>query len=156
MIRIPIFTMQNSEVTIGDRRMGWGCLICCLIVSGCDSGPKLIPVSGQVKIDGKPLEMGVVMVWVKDHRPACGAIGKDGLFQLMTHSPGDGCVVGEHPVTVTSETGLKGDATQFFIPERYKDPKQSELNVIVDQPRDDWIIDLTWKGDSHDGPYIIK
>jgi hypothetical protein len=148
--------MKNDRLSIVNSTLAWGFLICCFGASGCNSGPKLIPVSGQVKIDGKPLELGVVMVWVKDHRPACGAIGKDGRFQLMTHSPGDGCVVGEHAVTVVSETGLKGDATQFFIPDRYKDPKQSALKVVVEQPKDDWTIDLTWKGDSHAGPYIVK
>ena len=148
--------MLNREVRIVDRVMLWGSLISCLAVIGCDSGPKLVPVSGQVKIDGKPLELGVVMVWVKGYRPACGAIGKDGRFQLMTHSPGDGSVPGEHAVTISSEKALKGDAVQVFIPERYKDSKQSGLNVTVDQPKDDWIIDLTWKGDSHGKPYIIK
>jgi len=148
--------MQKNQVSIINSTLAWGFLIGFLAVSGCNSGPKLVPVSGQVKIDGKPLEMGVVMVWVKDHRPACGVIGKDGRFELMTHSPGDGCVIGEHAVTVTSETGLKDDATQFFIPDRYKDPKKSGLKITVDEPKDDWNIDLTWKGDSHAGPYIIK
>jgi len=148
--------MHNDKATTGNRKIAWGVLICCLFAYGCDSGPKLIPVAGQVKIDGKPLEMGVVMVWVKGYRPAAGAIGKDGRFELMTHSPGDGCVAGEHGVTVMSERSLKGDATQFFIPPRYNDKKQSGLNLIVDQPKDDWMIDLTWKGDSHAGPYIVK
>jgi hypothetical protein len=127
-----------------------------LILSGCNSGPKLVPISGQVMIDGKPLERGIVMVWVKDHRPSSGAIGKDGRFALMTRKPGDGCVVGEHPVSVSSEMGLKDESTQIFIPVRYGDPKQSGLTLSVAEPKDDWVIDLTWKGDSHTAPYIVK
>ena len=91
MITIPILTMRNKAVIYYIPTMAWGLLICCLFACGCDSGPKLVPISGQVKIDGKPLEMGVVMVWVKGYRPASGPIGKDGRFQLMTHTPGDGC-----------------------------------------------------------------
>src|SRR5437868_2112999 len=104
--------MKNRAAILGCTKLIWALLMGCLLVAGCNSGPTLIPVSGQVKIDGKPLEQGVVMVWVKDHRPACGAIGKDGRFELMTHKPGDGCVVGEFPVTVTSETVLQGVVTQ--------------------------------------------
>ena len=148
--------MQKEKTITRCRTIVALLLIGCLAASGCNSGPKLVPISGQVKIDGKPLELGIVMVWVTGHRPACGAIGKDGRFDLMTHTPRDGCVVGEHAVSLMSETGLKGDATQFFIPERYKDPKQSGLTLTVNEPKDDWVIDLTWKGDSHQGPYIIK
>jgi len=136
-------------------------VVCCFMVGcvalvGCDSGPTLIPISGQVSIDGKPLERGIVTVWVKDHRPSLGAIGKDGRFTLMTSRPGDGCVVGEHLVSVTSELGLKDESTQIFIPTRYGDPKASGLSVNVTEPKEDWMIDLTWRGDEHSSPYIVK
>jgi hypothetical protein len=148
--------MQIDRIQGFIRGIICGIFSCCIAVAGCDSGPTLVPISGQVNIDGKPLEQGVVMVWVKDYRPSCGAIGKDGRFELMTHSPGDGCVKGDHGVTVTSEVGLKGDATQHFIPERYRNPQASGLSVTVSEPKDDWVIDLTWKGDSHNAPYIVK
>lgn len=136
-------------------------LRCCILswlmlLTGCDTGPTLVPISGQVRIDGKPLEQGVVMVWVKDYRSASGAIGKDGRFSLRTHDPGDGCVPGEHPVTIRSQRTLPGDASELFIPERYGDPDRSGLTIVVDKSRDDWVIDLTWKGDAHQGPYILQ
>jgi hypothetical protein len=124
-----------------------------LAIVGCNSGPELIPISGQVKIDGKPLELGTVTVWVKDYRPAYGAIGPDGRFALRTHKPGDGCRPGTHRVTVSSETAGKGDVMKYFAPKRYKEPDQSGLEIQVEQPRDDWEINLTWAGDSHNGPY---
>jgi hypothetical protein len=131
--------------------------ICTLVIAiGCDSGPKLIPISGRVTIDGKPLEMGAVTVWVKDYRPSYGMIDKDGRFELMTHKPGDGCPVGEFPVTVTSETASKADVMTYFVPMRYKDPAQSKLSILVEQPRNDWEIELTWKGDPHGGTYSEK
>jgi hypothetical protein len=136
----------------------WCALVCfgiCSVVvaTGCDSGPKLIPISGRVTIDGKPLEMGAVTVWVKDYRPSYGVIGKDGRFALTTHETGDGCPIGDFPVTVTSEVSSKGDIMTYYIPKRYKDPKQSNLRIQVEQPRDDWNIDLTWKGDAHNAPF---
>jgi hypothetical protein len=129
---------------------------CSIIMGGCNRGPNLVPVSGQVKIDGKPLEHGIVTVWVKDYRPACGAIDKDGHFTLMTHIAGDGCVAGSYPVTISSQVGIEGNLKQIFAPERYNDPELSKLRVTVDQPRKDWAIDLTWEGDSHQGPYVVK
>jgi hypothetical protein len=131
-------------------------LACLILLCGCNRGPELIPVSGQVNIDGKPLEHGVVTVWVKNYRPACGAIDKDGHFTLMTHVAGDGCVAGEYPVTISSQVGIAGNLKRIFAPERYNDPALSDLSVTVDQPRKDWAIDLTWEGDSHEGPYVVK
>ena len=132
-------------------------LICLVLASGCNSRPALVPVSGQVKIDGKPLQQGTVAVWIKDYRPAYGLIDQDGRFAMMTHAPGDGCVMGEHPVTVTSALEFKGDTTKHFIPKKYSDPRQSNLKVTVAEPKQDWVIDLTWKVDpDHKGPWIEK
>jgi hypothetical protein len=138
------------------KKKMYGMSLWMLLLCGCNSGPTLVPISGQVKIDGKPLERGVVTVWVKDHRPSYGAIDKDGYFALTTHKPGDGCVIGEHAVSISSEVGIKGEQTQILIPERYGDPAKSGLKLVADAAKDDWMIDLTWKGDSHTGPYIIK
>lgn len=132
------------------------CLAAITIASGCDSGPKLVPISGQVKIDGKPLERGVVTVWVKGHRPSYGVLNSEGRFSLSTHKDGDGCPVGEFPVTITAEHGGKGDSMKYYAPKRYKDPALSKLDIKVDQPRDDWEINLTWAGDSHTGPWIER
>jgi hypothetical protein len=131
-------------------------LFSVLLVCGCDSGPELVPVSGQVNIDGKPLEQGQVTVWVKGHRPAYGVIGKDGRFALMTHQPGDGCLRGTYPVTISSQLGAKDDSITYFIPTRYDDRNLSGLSIVVDQPVNDWTIDLTWKGDKHTGPYVVR
>lgn len=122
-------------------------------VCGCDSGPELIPVSGQVSIDGKPLTQGMVTIWTKGYRPGYGAIDSSGHFVVTTHANGDGCIAGEHLVTVTSETSSKGDVMQYFIPKRYKEPGQSGLKLEVTQPIENWQIELTWAGDVHSAPF---
>lgn len=126
------------------------------LLVGCKKGPALIPVSGQVKIDNKALEMGTVTVWVKGYRPAIGNIDKDGRFTLVTHGTGTGSVAGEFPVTVSSVKTNRNDSMHYFIPEKYENPERSGLKVKIDKPTDNWNIDLTWKGDEHKGPYIVK
>jgi hypothetical protein len=125
-----------------------------LVLSGCQPGRALTPISGQVSIDGKPLTTGFVMIRPKDHRVAMGKIGSDGRFTIKTKDD-EGCVHGEHEVTVMSRKTLKGDATEHYIPTRYDNPKTSGLKIVVGKEKqDNWDIKLTWKGDSHSAPYI--
>lgn len=146
--------MKTPRNQLLRKRVAWLMAGAVVFAVGCDSGPKLIPISGQVKIDGKPLERGVVTVWVKDYRPCYGVLNSEGRFALTTHKDGDGCPVGEFPVTVTSEASGKGDIMKYFAPKRYKDPAQSGLTIKVEEPRDDMEINLTWVGDPHGKPFI--
>jgi hypothetical protein len=73
-----------------------------------------------------------------DGRSAIGEFGPDGMYQLTTHEPGDGAVVGEHRVIVQARSG-EGDAygdesptiVPSIIPLRYADPDASGLTVTV-------------------------
>jgi hypothetical protein len=135
------------------------CLFSVLALSftGCSSGPKTFPISGRVTIDGKPLTRGNVTVWVKDFRPAAGKIDKDGRYTLTTTKEGDGCVAGEHQVTISSQKSHGEVAVEYFIPLSYTRPDESNLKLKVDKPADDANFDLTWKVDPlHKGPYIVK
>src|SRR5688572_30363326 len=105
-----------------------------LLVVGCNRGPRMVPVSGIVTIDGKPLKKGLVTVNVKDSRPAYGKIGNDGKFQLMTKVEGDGCLVGEHTFTVSSREPLGPDTMRHLIPEKYADETTSGFKIKVDGP----------------------
>ena len=124
-----------------------------VVLSGCEQGRPLTPISGQVSIDGKPLTTGFVMIRPRDYRVAMGKIGPDGRFTIMTYKD-FGCVQGEHEVTVASRKFLKGDITEFYIPKRYDDADASGLKIVVGKEKqDNWKIDLTWKGDSHSAPF---
>jgi hypothetical protein len=77
---------------------------------GC-GGPKYVPVSGRVTLDGKPLvNATVVFQPVSEERnPGPGSHGKtdrDGRFTLTTMTDGKaGALVGKHKVTITAYEG---------------------------------------------------
>jgi hypothetical protein len=74
--------------------------------AGCTpSGPPMEPVTGVVLYHGRPVERARVMFVGPDSpRAAVGTTNDAGEFRLSTMSEGDGAVVGEHQVTVTSFT----------------------------------------------------
>ncbi|GAB4127619.1 MAG: hypothetical protein Kow0040_01510 [Thermogutta sp.] len=136
------------------NRVGWGLPMCLVlvalvapVVSGCGkSGPKLVKVSGQVLIDGKPLATGVpgfIQVIPEGTRPATGTIDpQTGKFTLTTFEKEDGCPVGTHRVTVTMRA-MVGTESVSLIPEKYADPQTTDLKVTVDKPTDSLTIELT-------------
>lgn len=116
------------------------------VLCGCDAGPKIVPVSGRVLIDGKPLERGTVQVVPAGFRPAMGTLGPDGRFTLTTLTDGDGCPVGTHPVAVVAFENVGATAQRWLAPKKYMDFSTSDLKVTVDGPTTDLTIDLTWAG----------
>jgi hypothetical protein len=114
---------------------------------GCgDSGPKVVPVSGTVTIDDKPLTYGYVQVLPDGWRPATGRIGADGRFTLTTTAEGDGCAVGTHPVAILASESVGPDAMKWHAPKQYADPATSKLNVTISGPTSDLKIELKWNG----------
>ncbi len=128
----------------------FACLGMSLLL-GCGGGPKLVPVSGQVLVDGKPLETGFIQVIPADERPAGGVIGSDGRFTLTTYETNDGCALGTHQVIVTATKQLNAMATEHLVPPDYGDPAKSSLKTTVDGPTKELKIELTWNGGK---PYI--
>ena len=124
------------------------------LAGGCDRGPKVVPVSGQVLIDGRPLTKGFVRVVPAGYRAATGETGPDGRFTLTTTAAGDGCAVGTHPAAVIGNETLVGqNAQRWHAPKKYLDPATSGLAVTVDGPTDALTIELTWGGGQ---PFVEK
>ncbi len=74
------------------------CAFC--MFSGC-GGNGLVPVSGKVLLDGKPIENAAVMFQSEDGGvPATGITGPNGEFTLTTSGLGKGASVGKNGVTV--------------------------------------------------------
>lgn len=123
---------------------------------GCKKGPEIVPVSGQISIDNQPLKFGGITVYVKGHRPAVANIDKDGRFSFSTKSKDDGCLVGEHIITVDCADVINETFTRHYIPEKYSKRDTSGLKIKVDKPTKDMAINLTWKGDPHKKPYDTR
>ena len=104
-----------------------------LLLAGCDSGPRIVPASGRVLMNGKPLtgHVGFVRVVPAGARPATGRIDPaDGRFTLTTYETGDGCVEGTHPAAVIVNTTV-GNRLIWIAPERYGDDATSGLTVEI-------------------------
>lgn len=77
--------------------------IACFAILGCGSDrPELVPVTGLVTLDGTPLTTGRIEFFPISGRPAYGAIGGDGRYELTSYEQGDGAPPGSYVVTVTA------------------------------------------------------
>lgn len=111
-------------------------LFVCL---GCSN---LVPVQGEVTLDGQPLAGAKVMFMPQaGGRPLEGTTDTAGKFRLTTNQPNDGAAAGEYVVTVTART-IKYEAQAgtehgfvekaiWQAPERYSQPSQSGLKATV-------------------------
>jgi hypothetical protein len=99
-----------------------------LAVCGCGGGPRIVPVSGQVKLDGQPLP-GALVTFRPDSKeiypgpPSSGETDADGRFTLRTADGHDGAVVGPHKVRIslpvkTSKAGPDAPSTNK-LPAKY-------------------------------------
>lgn len=118
-----------------------------LALAGCgDGGPKIVPVSGTVTLDGQPLTYGHVQVMPAGWRPASGRLDGSGRFTLTTTAPNDGCAVGTHPVVVLAGESLTPETMKWHAPSKYADVSTSNLTVTISGPTDDLKIELKSDG----------
>ena len=105
-----------------------------VLLAGCGDGrPRIVPTSGQVLMNGKPLtgHVGFVRVVPAGARAATGRVDPaDGRFTLTTYEANDGCVEGTHPAAVIVNTTV-GTRLVWIAPERYGDDATSGLTVDI-------------------------
>jgi hypothetical protein len=124
-----------------------------LLGVGCSRGPQIVPVAGQVLIDGKPLPHGFVQVAPEGFRAASGPVDYDGRFRLTTLKPNDGCVLGSHRVTVVGVQSIDGTSQRWHAPKKYADITSSDLTITIEGETDSLTINLTWAGGK---PFVEK
>lgn len=117
------------------------------LVIGCgESGPDVVPVSGQVLIDGQPMAAGIpgfIQLVPAEGRPASGDIdAQTGKFTLTTAEKDDGAVLGTHKVVVIVQQ-MVGQESVSLIPAKYADLATTDLTVTIDGPTDALKVELT-------------
>lgn len=108
-------------------------------LEGC--GSELVPVSGTVRLDGKPVaKAGILFQPVEGGVPASSATDAQGHFHMETGNR-PGVMPGEYHIMVAKqrvsgigedERPLRGGIkVEFLIPEKYGNPKASPLRATV-------------------------
>jgi hypothetical protein len=124
-----------------------GLAVLLVLISGCSDGrPERVPISGRVTIDGHPVTKGYIILAPDGARSAQGRIDSEGRFTLGTFDETDGAVVGKHRVGVISRDVLSPTKIRWLAPQKYVDPRYSNVEVTIDGPTDSLAIELTWDG----------
>jgi hypothetical protein len=122
--------------------------------------PKVVPVRGVVRYNGKPLDGAhVTFAHTTAGISASGVADAEGVFTLTTFEPGDGAVPGKYHVAVSKaedphRTGAKdappifqrgagGQHPRWLIPQRYSNLTTSKLTADVPEAgTNDIVLDL--------------
>lgn len=112
--------------------------------------PPVYPASGQLLLDGEPVEKATVTFQPIDAvgKPGSAITDRNGYFQVTTFDPGDGLTTGRHRVAVQKThivdqsgnivTEIRepgGLIEKNFLPKRYADFQKSGLKVTVEESR---------------------
>jgi hypothetical protein len=119
---------KRGDDPMGSRKGAIVVLAAILGLAGCGGGPKLVPVSGTVTLNGKPMKDAEILFLPdpssKDGLPAQDQTGPEGNYKVMTLGRA-GVVPGKYKVVVTLSTV---DASK--IPGSFKDdPYMGKLVV---------------------------
>ncbi len=74
---------------------------------GCKRHPRVVPVTGVVFYNGKPLPFGSILFQPDKGQTAAGDIRSDGSFTLSSYADEDGAVPGAHRVSVSCFEGQR-------------------------------------------------
>lgn len=114
------------------RASGW--LVVGLLISfscvGCgEDGPKLYPVTGTIKANGKSLEgVTVSFLPVDSAQPGSGGVvQKDGSFTLTSADGRPGAVAGKHKVVLAAPPPAVAQAENTYKTKQKQGPQEVEL-----------------------------
>lgn len=120
-----------------------------LFLAGCSSSEPLVPVTGVITLDGKPIANAAVLFMIdRGGRPATGVTDASGRYQLSTYTDDDGALIGRHEVSVvlnqtdsqgtnTPEGAVSGSGFKvtWIVPEKYSKLETSGLSAEVDREK---------------------
>lgn len=119
----------------------------------------IVPVSGTVMYNGKPLQFGTIMFQPEAGQFATGTIQADGTFQMKIPGEGNGAAVGKNSVCISclendnpevmNKFKSSSQASEFYpgkslIPLKYRSCDTSGITVeVLPDGNDSVIINLT-------------
>ena len=124
------------------------------LAPGCDSRAPCVPVSGKVLIDGKPLKHGEIFFMPSEGRQSTAVLDADGHFKLTCRTPDDGALIGTHAVQIFGNESISSTKMKWHAPKKYSDRLTSGLTQVIKEPTDSVLIELTWKGNTPDKPFM--
>ncbi len=156
---------ERNKMTLWMRSLlKLGLCTALMVVTGCGSSEDpeltgLVPVSGQVYLDGQPLSHAGVTFLPQETgmgRPCFGTTDESGMFVLQDAAQRSGCPVGRCKVVVTKFARPDGSplpsdmdgATAAMegvehIPPQYSDAEKTVLEAIVPDSGDEFTFQLT-------------
>ena len=145
---MPVVNLGRSDIRRVEREIAGLAWVAMLFCCGCSrSGLETAPVRGVVKLDGQPLDAGMVFFRPERGRMAVGKIQQDGSYVLSTYEKNgdDGAIVGRHKASVIpplAEGTLDvAPAMTRPIPEKYQSAGTSQLEFNV-EPGKENVIDI--------------
>jgi len=111
------------------------------LLAGCGGGPKPLPVSGIVTLDGQPVAQAGVLFCPREKGPmGTGTTDANGKFELKTTNT-PGVLPGEYNVAIIKkeESGPiafgvidpRPQKVKWIIPQKYSNPETSSLKAKV-------------------------
>jgi hypothetical protein len=165
MVQMARAVRNTGGAVMGQIRIiGWAaCAVMLSAAAGCSGKPKLVPVTGVVKLDGKPVDGVRVYFWPNDQTAktfvnqfAIGFSDKEGKFSLRGTN-GDGIQAGGYKVTfarpmtragkATTKSNQKGEevGAQESLPTELTELTQTKITANVTEASHDFVFDLASK-----------
>ncbi len=121
--------------------------VCLMVVYGHDDGrPVRVSVSGQVRLDGKPLMRGLVVFVPAQGRASTGSLDEQGRYVLTCFDGRDGAMPGQFRVEIAPDgVPLEGEPA-WLVPSRYSRCETSGLTADIPGATSDADFDLTSAG----------
>jgi len=117
--------------------------ISLFVAYGPDDRPYRVPVSGIVRIDGKPLTSGTILFIPEDGAHASiGAISDMGRFTLTCFDGNDGAVPGSHRMEIAPSQAPEEGDPPWTVPQKYTNCETSGLTAVISGRTDDLLVNL--------------
>lgn len=100
-----------------------------LIVTGCGNDQALVPVSGTVFLDSRPLANATVVFHPADGRPSMGKTDEMGDFELSYIREEKGALIGKHTVSISTYQEADPDSENEAIRQGAPEVVPSRYNV---------------------------